>query len=37
MASLVSHRLPLSEGVETYRHFADRREGWTKAVLLPGA
>lgn len=33
---LISHRLPLSEGVEAYRRFAAREPGWTKVVLLPG-
>jgi len=36
LAELISHRLPLSEGVEAYRMFAERREGCTKVVLLPG-
>lgn len=36
MAELISHRLPLSQGVEAYRMFAERREGCTKVVLLPG-
>src|SRR5690606_8370884 len=35
IAPLISHRLPLSEGVDAYRSFADRRPGWTKVVLLP--
>ena len=35
LASLISHRLPLSEGVEAYRSFADRRPGWNKVVLIP--
>lgn len=35
LASLVSHRLPLSEGVEAYRAFAARRPGWNKVVLYP--
>jgi threonine dehydrogenase-like Zn-dependent dehydrogenase len=35
LATLVSHRLPLSEGVEAYRRFAAREEGWVKVVLLP--
>jgi threonine dehydrogenase-like Zn-dependent dehydrogenase len=36
IASLISHRLPLAEGVEAYRSFAAREPGWTKVVLLPG-
>lgn len=32
---LVSHRLPLRRGVEAYRRFAAREDGWTKVVLLP--
>ncbi len=35
IATLISHRLPLSEGVEAYRRFAAREEGWAKVVLLP--
>jgi len=35
IATLVSHRLPLSQGVEAYRRFAAREEGWAKVVLLP--
>jgi threonine dehydrogenase-like Zn-dependent dehydrogenase len=33
--TLVSHELPLSKGVEAYRRFAAREEGWTKVVLQP--
>ncbi|MDP2958272.1 MAG: alcohol dehydrogenase catalytic domain-containing protein [Longimicrobiales bacterium] len=35
IATLISHRLPLSEGVDAYRRFAAREEGWVKVVLLP--
>lgn len=35
IGALISHRLPLSEGVEAYRMFAERREGCTKVVLMP--
>jgi threonine dehydrogenase-like Zn-dependent dehydrogenase len=35
LRSLISHRMPLAEGVEAYRMFAERREGCTKVVLLP--
>lgn len=34
--TLISHRLPLSQGVAAYRMFAERHEGCTKVVLLPG-
>ena len=36
LASLISHRLPLSEGVGAYRSFAAREPGWNKVVLYPG-
>jgi len=32
---LISHRLPLSAGVDAYRSFAAREEGWAKVVLIP--
>lgn len=35
LARLVSHRLPLTEGVEAYDLFARRRDGCTKVVLSP--
>jgi len=35
ISTLISHRLPLSQGVEAYRSFAAREEGWTKVVLHP--
>ena len=35
LKTLISHRLPLSDGVEAYKGFAERREGWTKVVLVP--
>ena len=35
MGTLISHRLPLSEGVQAYRSFAAREEGWAKVVLIP--
>lgn len=35
LGTIVSHRLPLSEGVEGYRMFAERRDGCTKVVLSP--
>jgi threonine dehydrogenase-like Zn-dependent dehydrogenase len=35
LSGLISHRLPLSEGVEAYQMFGERREGCTKVVLLP--
>jgi alcohol dehydrogenase len=33
LVELISHRLPLSEGVEAYRRLAAREEGWAKVVL----
>jgi threonine dehydrogenase-like Zn-dependent dehydrogenase len=35
LEGLISHRLPLERGVEAYRRFGDREEGWAKVVLLP--
>ena len=35
IATMISHRLPLSEGVEAYRRFAAREAGWNKVVLFP--
>jgi alcohol dehydrogenase len=35
LAGLVSHRLPLADGVDAYRRLAAREEGWAKVVLLP--
>jgi len=35
LAELISHRLPLSEGVAAYRRVAAREEGWAKVVLVP--
>lgn len=37
IATLISHRLPLSDGVEAYRRFGEREPGWNKVVLMPGA
>jgi threonine dehydrogenase-like Zn-dependent dehydrogenase len=34
-ADVVSHRMPLSEGAEAYRLFADRANGVSKIVLDP--
>jgi threonine dehydrogenase-like Zn-dependent dehydrogenase len=36
LRTLISHRLPLSKGVEAYRRFAAREPGWNKVVLQPG-
>ena len=36
LRELISHDLPLSHGVEAYRRFAARVEGWSKVVLRPG-
>ncbi|MDX1646829.1 MAG: alcohol dehydrogenase catalytic domain-containing protein [Longimicrobiales bacterium] len=35
LGSLISHRLPLDQGVEAYRRFAAREPGWNKVVLRP--
>ena len=35
LGTLISHRLPLSAGVDAYRSFAAREPGWNKVVLLP--
>jgi threonine dehydrogenase-like Zn-dependent dehydrogenase len=35
LATLISHRLPLDEGVDAYRQLAARAEGWAKVVLTP--
>jgi alcohol dehydrogenase len=35
LETLVTHRLPLSEGADAYRRFAAREEGWTKVLLEP--
>jgi glutathione-independent formaldehyde dehydrogenase len=32
---IVSHELPLEQGVEAYHHFDARDDGWTKVVLKP--
>jgi glutathione-independent formaldehyde dehydrogenase len=34
---LVSHRLPLDQAPEGYKHFDARDKGWTKVVLRPAA
>lgn len=34
---LVSHELPLDEAPQAYKHFDQRRDGWTKVVLRPAA
>ncbi len=36
IGELISQRLPLADGVEAYRMFAERRAGCTKVVLIPG-
>jgi len=36
IGTLISHRLPLVEGVDAHRRFAAREAGWNKVVLLPG-
>lgn len=38
LARMITHRLPLAEGVDAYRRLAAREEGWGKVVLaLPGS
>ncbi|HSJ30325.1 MAG TPA: alcohol dehydrogenase catalytic domain-containing protein [Longimicrobiales bacterium] len=34
LGELISHRLPLSAGVDAYRRLAAREEGWAKVVLV---
>jgi len=36
LSALISHRLPLADGVHAYDMFARRLDGCTKVVLLPG-
>lgn len=36
IGTLISHRLPLSAGVDAYRSFASREPGWNKVVFAPG-
>ena len=35
LASLISHRLPLEEGEQGYRIFAEKLDGCTKVILIP--
>ena len=35
LSSIVSHRLPLSEGQNAYRMFDEKTDGCTKVVLTP--
>ena len=35
IAGLISHRLPLADGVDAYVSFVAREAGWNKVVLLP--
>ena len=35
VSELISHRLPLAQGIEAYKSFAAREEGWSKVVLTP--
>lgn len=37
LATVISHRLPLAQGVDAYGRFARREPGWSKVVLLPHA
>lgn len=34
---IVSHELSLDEAPEAYKNFDDRKNGWTKVILKPGA
>jgi len=34
---IVSHELPLEQAPEAYENFDQRKNGWTKVVLKPGA
>jgi glutathione-independent formaldehyde dehydrogenase len=34
---IVSHELPLDQAPDAYKHFDNRDEGWTKAILHPKA
>ena len=34
---IISHELGLDEAPDAYRHFDDRKNGWTKVVLKPNA
>ncbi len=36
IGTMISHRLPLAEGVQAYRRFAAHEPGWNKVVLIPG-
>jgi len=33
---LISHRLPLEEAADGYKHFKEEQDSWTKVVLKPG-
>jgi len=35
LRGMISHRLPLADGVEAYRRFAAREPGWAKVVFTP--
>ena len=35
-AQIISHRLPLDQAPDAYKHFDERDAGWTKVVLKPG-
>ena len=34
---IVSHELPLEQAPEAYKNFDERKDGWTKVLLRPGA
>jgi threonine dehydrogenase-like Zn-dependent dehydrogenase len=33
---IISHELPLAQAPQAYKHFDERKPGWTKVVLKPG-
>ena len=35
LSAMISHRIPLAEGVHGYRIFADKLDGCTKVLLEP--
>ena len=36
-SKIISHRLPLAEAPNAFKHFNARDNGWTKVVLKPAA
>jgi len=35
LSTLISHRLPLTDGADAYRRFGAREEGWLKVLFAP--